>query len=64
MAHNTAADFDYDPNLPPNHTNNQSAGAGCQYWHQCENDSDCISRLGWEYRCGDISAFKTRWPPL
>ena len=52
---------DYDPGLEPEDPN-QSTGASCQRWHQCETDSDCISRLGWEYKCANVSSFRTHWP--
>ena len=56
-----AAQWDYDPDLPHDHLK-QSTGASCQYWHQCETDTDCITNLGWEYKCSNISVFRTRWP--
>ncbi len=56
-----AANFDYHPELEPEDPN-QSTGASCQRWHQCETDSDCITRLGWEYKCATISSFRTHWP--
>lgn len=53
--------FDYDPNFPPD-SPEQSSGASCQQYHQCNTDTDCISRLGWEYMCIDVNNFRTRWP--
>lgn len=57
----TGAHFDYDPSLSYTHPN-QNKGASCQAWHQCEVDSDCITRLGWEYSCAEVTRSKTRWP--
>ncbi len=56
-----APNFDYDPNVPPT-SEEQSTGASCQYWHQCDTDTDCITKLGWEYMCIDTNNFRTRWP--
>ncbi len=53
--------FDYDPNFPPD-SPEQSSGASCQQFHQCNTDTDCITRLGWEYMCVDVNNFRTRWP--
>ena len=40
----------------------QNQGATCQAFHQCEKDSDCITQLGWEYTCANISSWKSWWP--
>lgn len=61
FGNNTAPNFDYDPNLAPDDPN-QNQGATCQYFHQCNVDSDCVAKLGWEYTCSDTSRFKSRWP--
>ncbi|MFT6070840.1 MAG: hypothetical protein ACJAT2_000599 [Bacteriovoracaceae bacterium] len=61
FGNNTAPNFDYDPNLPPDDPN-QNQGATCQYFHQCNVDSDCVTKLGWEYTCEDTSRYKSRWP--
>lgn len=61
FGNNTAPNFDYDPNLPPDDSN-QNQAASCQYFHQCNVDSDCVAKLGWEYTCSDTSRYKTRWP--
>lgn len=58
---NIAADFDYDTSLAVNDARQNSAGS-CQQYHQCETDTDCITQLGWEYMCNDITKFKTNWP--
>ena len=57
----TAADYDYDPSIALNDPN-QNRGASCRKWHQCESDSDCVTQLGWEYTCSDVTRLKTRWP--
>lgn len=56
-----AAEFDYDPNLELNDPE-QNPGASCQRYHYCEKDSDCVTKLGWEYTCADTSVYRTRWP--
>ncbi len=61
QGNSTAPSFDYDPNLEPNDVE-QGTGASCQRWHQCNTDTDCITRLGWEYMCIDTSNFKSSWP--
>ncbi|MAF77714.1 MAG: hypothetical protein CME60_06080 [Halobacteriovoraceae bacterium] len=44
-------------------TNNfESDGAECQKAHVCQVDSDCVSRLGWEYSCETITSMTTPWP--
>lgn len=53
------ADYDYDPSKALD-KNNQ--GASCQKFHQCSTDSDCISQLGWEYMCLDVSNQKSYFP--
>lgn len=58
---NTAADYDYDPDIALVDPR-QNTGATCQKYHQCSVDADCVSQLGWEYSCADISQFKTKWP--
>ena len=55
------SDFDYDPTISM-FDPYQNSGATCQYYHQCNVDRDCVSKLGWEYRCADIDEFKTSWP--
>lgn len=61
QGNSVAPDFDYDPNLDLN-SQEQNTGASCQYWHQCNTDTDCITKLGWEYMCIDTNNFRTRWP--
>lgn len=52
---------DYDPNFEPD-APEQNSAASCQYYHQCNTDTDCITKLGWEYMCVDTNNFRTRWP--
>ncbi len=56
-----AANYDYDPSLNYN-APEQTEGASCQKYHQCSNDIDCVTRLGWEYSCIDVYKYKTLWP--
>ena len=56
-----APSMDYDPELEINHPN-QNAAASCQEYHECETDSHCITKLGWEYVCADVSNIQTKWP--
>lgn len=37
-------------------------GAQCQKAHFCSADEDCISQLGYEYTCQNVSAYRTNWP--
>jgi hypothetical protein len=60
-SNNTAASVDYDPDLSLKDSS-QGTAATCQKFHQCENDSECITQLGWEYVCADVSQYKTAWP--
>jgi hypothetical protein len=39
-----------------------SDGAECQREHICQTDVDCITNLGWDYTCQDISLLKSNWP--
>jgi hypothetical protein len=57
----TVAEMDYDTELAFNDVR-QSTGASCQFFHQCSTDSDCVSKLGWEYACSDIGQYRTKWP--
>lgn len=57
----TAPIHEYDPNFGPD-SPEQNSGASCQAWHQCNTDTDCITRLGWEYMCIDTNNFRTKWP--
>lgn len=57
----TAALLDFHPDLVQNHPNQNEAG-NCQAYHRCDVDSDCITKLGWEYACADVSNVKSRLP--
>lgn len=39
-----------------------SDGALCQKAHLCETDNDCLTQLGYEYTCANVSSFLTPWP--
>lgn len=39
-----------------------SDGAQCQRSHFCDSDADCITQLGYEYTCQNVSSLKTKWP--
>ncbi|MBT7609346.1 MAG: hypothetical protein HN576_06295, partial [Bacteriovoracaceae bacterium] len=58
---NIVADHDFDPDLPLNDPRQNHAGT-CQFFHQCDLDKDCITKLGWEYVCQDVTEFKSKWP--
>jgi hypothetical protein len=58
---NTAADYDYDPELSLLNPR-QNTAATCQQYHQCTNDAECVAQLGWEYACSDVSQIKSQWP--
>lgn len=57
----TAAVMDFDPSLVQNHPNQNEAG-NCQAYHRCNVDTDCITRLGWEYVCADVTPTRSYWP--
>ncbi|MGE3608192.1 MAG: hypothetical protein AB7I27_01295 [Bacteriovoracaceae bacterium] len=56
-----AAQVDYDPQYHLSHPYQNEAG-NCQANHFCTTDTECITRLGWEYACADIKEYKTNWP--
>jgi hypothetical protein len=56
-----AADVDYDPRYHLAHPLQNEAGT-CQANHFCSTDTDCITRLGWEYACADVRDIRTQWP--
>lgn len=39
-----------------------SDGAECQSYYTCNNDSDCASKLGWEYSCENVGQLYSNWP--
>ena len=61
LSANTAPDYDYDPELGITDKLQNMAGT-CQKYHQCQTDTDCVTQLGWEYSCTDMSQLKTNWP--
>ncbi len=56
-----AAQLDYDPSLHLSHPYQNEAG-NCQANHMCVTDTDCVTRLGWEYMCADVQSLTTQWP--
>jgi hypothetical protein len=57
----TAPAVDYDPAFHVTDIN-QNQGGTCQSYHMCETDTDCVTRLGWEYMCADVKEIRTQWP--
>ena len=43
-------------------TDDESDGASCRQFHQCEYDSDCAAQLGWDYVCETVDSFTTLSP--
>jgi hypothetical protein len=39
-----------------------SDGAECRKQHFCDNDRDCIGKLGWDYACEEVGNIYTSWP--
>jgi hypothetical protein len=58
---NIASDYDFDSTIALNDPKQNTAGS-CQQYHQCSTDTDCISQLGWEYVCADVSQMRSKWP--
>ena len=58
---NVASDHDYDPSLSAIDARRDS-GASCQKFHMCDNDVDCVTQLGWEYMCADVSQHRAYVP--
>jgi hypothetical protein len=56
-----AAQVDYDPQYHQSHPYQNEAG-NCQKYHMCSTDTDCVTKLGWEYACADVKDLKTNWP--
>ncbi|MBF0298061.1 MAG: hypothetical protein HQK51_05035 [Oligoflexia bacterium] len=54
--------YDYDAGVASLISPLQNEAANCQRFHYCETDSDCITNLGWEYVCANISNLRTYWP--
>ncbi|MBC7427326.1 MAG: hypothetical protein H7336_01860 [Bacteriovorax sp.] len=61
LSASTAPDFDYDPELGITDKSQNMAGS-CQKFHQCETDTDCVTQIGWEYSCADITQLRSHWP--
>ncbi len=57
----TAAKYDYKDTAEINAAD-QNDGGLCQKFHQCEDDTDCITQLGWEYMCANVTQQRTKWP--
>lgn len=55
------SEYDYDPQLTFTDIK-QGTAASCQSFHQCSNDADCVTQLGWEYSCAEVAQMKTKWP--
>lgn len=58
---NSVPETDFDVDLTSKDSR-YNQGASCQKYHVCENDTDCITQLGWEYTCADITRYKSAWP--
>ena len=56
-----AASVDYDPQYSQYHSYQNEAG-NCQKYHMCSTDTDCVTKLGWEYACADVKDLRTSWP--
>lgn len=57
----TAAKYDYKDTAEINDVD-QNDGGLCQKYHQCDTDTDCITQLGWEYSCVNVTQSQTKWP--
>jgi len=55
------ADSNFDSTLALDDPRQNQAGS-CQYWHQCNTDMECVSKLGWEYSCAETNVLTTNWP--
>lgn len=53
---------DYDPSFHVTDISNQNLGGTCQASHMCATDTDCVTKLGWEYMCADVKEVRTQWP--
>lgn len=61
LGSNVVSDYDYDPEVAANNPLQNTAGS-CQQYHQCSTDTDCVTQLGWEYSCVDVSQLRSKWP--
>ncbi len=57
----TAPTVDYDPAFHVTDIK-QNQGGTCQSNHMCNTDTDCVTKLGWEYMCADAKEIRTQWP--
>lgn len=57
----TVPDLDYNPEISRSHPLQNEAG-NCQFYHMCTTDSECITKLGWEYVCANVSSYRTLMP--
>ena len=55
-------DYDFDPSITDSNSAHYNQAASCQQYHQCQVDTDCVTQLGWEYLCADVSQWKTLLP--
>ena len=60
LGSNSVSQFDYNPSLGIDHPE-QNKGGSCRQFHQCNKDSDCVAKLGWEYSCADVSRLLSHW---
>jgi hypothetical protein len=56
-----APQVDYDPAYHQYDSLQNEAG-NCQKYHMCATDTDCVTKLGWEYACSDVKDLTTQWP--
>ncbi len=61
LGNNVVSDYDYNPSLSLIDSRQNAAGT-CQSYHVCSKDLDCVTKLGWEYLCEDVTRIKTSWP--
>jgi hypothetical protein len=40
----------------------ESDGAQCQQVHFCDTDNDCLTKLGYDYTCENVTQIRTSWP--
>ncbi|HXH29594.1 MAG TPA: hypothetical protein VNJ01_02165 [Bacteriovoracaceae bacterium] len=57
-----AAQLDYDPEFGQVQDPQHNEAASCQAHHLCTTDTDCVTRLGWEYACADVKDLKSNLP--
>ncbi len=43
-------------------TDYETDGASCQQVHACNTDSECVSSLGWDYMCENVSTLSSPYP--